>query len=34
MVNTGTAVVTLVDVNNIEIESELPASVYLQKITL
>lgn len=31
MVNTGTAVVTLVDVNNIEIESELPASVYLQK---
>mgnify|MGYP000455937678 CR=1 FL=1 len=30
MVNTGTAVVTLVDVNNIEIESELPASVYLQ----
>lgn len=31
MVNVGTTVVTLVDVNNIEIESELPATVYLQK---
>jgi RND family efflux transporter MFP subunit len=31
MVNTGTAVVTLIDTKNIEIETELPASVYLQK---
>jgi RND family efflux transporter MFP subunit len=31
MVNAGTAVVTLIDTKNIEVETYLPASVYLQK---